>query len=471
MSVQKLTFVTGHAGTGKTTQLMELAGDLSESLITRPTIQFLLAVTHMHGARRRIDALLRKEHPNLPVRITTIHSFSLDIVNRWRRALGYNLPIVVDPDKGGLGVRYGAHHASFSEVLSMTLTLLDTASVRGFIATTYPLIVVDEFQECDADAIALIEKLTGISQVILAADGFQDLTTADNALCGALVWLESCKSNGATHIELSKQHRTNISNILHTAHCLRQNVPASSATIDKYVAPTVPMLAWKVVQAFLNKELVGTCAIICPTADPQLEALLTSINNQLAKKGVTRGIRWTRIQSSDQEKKSLCTELGISHTAHTPKIWSMKASDILKLQPRAASIHAKVIRFGKLSGRKEIYSDLVSQFAQAGLHADRSYSPLTGRFEVTTVHGAKNREFDHVFIFWGYRLPPGEKHRKLLYNAVTRAKRKCVLLVQQSKPALVQADPVLSILGQYQSPFGNAKKKSSNKKTAKKTSH
>jgi hypothetical protein len=46
-----LTYVTGHAGTGKTTRLMKMAGDLSESLITEPDFQCLLAVTHMHGAR------------------------------------------------------------------------------------------------------------------------------------------------------------------------------------------------------------------------------------------------------------------------------------------------------------------------------------------------------------------------------------------------------------------------------------
>jgi ABC-type ATPase involved in cell division len=70
-----LTYVTGHAGTGKTTRLMKMAGDLSESLISEPDFQCLLAVTHMHGARRRIDSLLHKEHPNIPVRVTTIHSF------------------------------------------------------------------------------------------------------------------------------------------------------------------------------------------------------------------------------------------------------------------------------------------------------------------------------------------------------------------------------------------------------------
>ena len=73
-----------------------------------------------------------------------------------------------------------------------------------------------------------------------------------------------------------------------------------------------------------------------------------------------------------------------------------------------------------------------------------------GRFEVTTVHGAKNREFDHVFIFC--RSPsPAAKRRKLLYNAVTRAKRSWMLLVLQGKPGMIGADPALNLLGDYPS--------------------
>jgi hypothetical protein len=462
------TYITGYAGTGKTTTLMKLAGELSETLIVHPEFQSLLAITRMHGARRRIDSLLHKEHPNIPVRVTTIDSFSLSIVNRWRRSLGYGLPIVVDPQIGGLGERYGAHHASFAEVLEMALKLLDSPCVKAFIAATHPLIIVDEFQECNADAMSLICKLADVSKVVLAADGFQDLSSGDDTPCEAISWLERCEATGATHIDLSIQHRTVDNRILHTAHCLRHNVQPSFPTIEKYACPTVPMLAWKIVQAYLSKQIKGTCAVICLAADSQLDAMLVSVNKQLADRGLTKGIRWTRIQTSDQEKKAICGELGISHEPHSAVPWKLEPEQVRKLGPRATLIHSKIIKFGKLTGREGIYTDLVSQFAQAGLHADRSYSPLTGRFEVTTVYGAKNREFDHVFIFWGYRLPPEKTRRKMLYNAVTRAKRSCVLLVQQSKPQLIKLDPALALLGDFPPPFESGKKRSTSKKVSSK---
>jgi UvrD-like helicase family protein/AAA domain-containing protein len=468
MSGHRLIFVTGDAGTGKTTQLMKLAGDLSEKLIIRKNFQSVLAITHMHGARRRIDGLLRKEHPGLAVRVTTIDSFSLDLVNRWRRALGHKLPVTACPNGNASGERYGTHHVPFREVLTLALRLLDTSSVRSFIADTYPLIIVDEFQDCGWEAVALVGRLASVSQVIAAADEFQDLTSEDNDSCEAVAWLKECKASGAEHIELSIPHRTNVSSILYTAHCLRENIKASSPTIEKFAAPTVPMLAWKIAQAFLKRELDGTCAIICPTADPQLDALLDSANNQLAKRGIQRGIRWNRIKSSDRARKDLLGELGLANIAEPAEVWKVSARDVAKFKPRAALIGARIMRFAKLTGAKDIDPEFVRTFAEAALHSERSYGHWDRKYEVTTVHGAKNREFDHVFVFWGYCLQPTQR-RKLLYNAITRAKKRCVLLVQQSDKKKINSDPALSLLGEFPSPIPLSAKPRTSKKRPNKT--
>ncbi len=50
-----------------------------------------------------------------------------------------------------------------------------------------------------------------------------------------------------------------------------------------------------------------------------------------------------------------------------------------------------------------------------------------------TVHGAKNREFDNVIVLWPAAVGGSDdQKRRLLYNAVTRAKERCVVLVQAS---------------------------------------
>lgn len=48
-----------------------------------------------------------------------------------------------------------------------------------------------------------------------------------------------------------------------------------------------------------------------------------------------------------------------------------------------------------------------------------------------TVHQAKNREFDGVVVLWPYQLGGDDEHRRrLLYNAVTRARNWCTVVVQ-----------------------------------------
>ncbi len=57
-----------------------------------------------------------------------------------------------------------------------------------------------------------------------------------------------------------------------------------------------------------------------------------------------------------------------------------------------------------------------------------------GRFPAMTVHQAKNREFEGVIVIWPHTVGGDAQHkRRLLYNAVTRAKKWCLVLVQGKK--------------------------------------
>jgi len=52
-----------------------------------------------------------------------------------------------------------------------------------------------------------------------------------------------------------------------------------------------------------------------------------------------------------------------------------------------------------------------------------------------TVHQAKNREFDRVIVLWPVTIGGGtDVQRRLFYNAITRAKHECVVIVQDPKP-------------------------------------
>ena len=48
-----------------------------------------------------------------------------------------------------------------------------------------------------------------------------------------------------------------------------------------------------------------------------------------------------------------------------------------------------------------------------------------------TVHQAKNREFDGVVVVWPHTVAgSADQKRRLLYNAVTRARKWCNVVVQ-----------------------------------------
>lgn len=57
-----------------------------------------------------------------------------------------------------------------------------------------------------------------------------------------------------------------------------------------------------------------------------------------------------------------------------------------------------------------------------------------GGVRTMTIHQAKNREFESVIVLWPYEVGGSpERQRRLLYNALTRAKRQALVIVQDPK--------------------------------------
>nr|WP_316628585.1 ATP-binding domain-containing protein [uncultured Brevundimonas sp.] len=78
-------------------------------------------------------------------------------------------------------------------------------------------------------------------------------------------------------------------------------------------------------------------------------------------------------------------------------------------------------------GRADIEAVIARKVALRRQHGGNS----THQFTALTVQQAKNREFDGVVVVWPYQVGGDVEHkRRLLYNAVTRAKRWCNVIVQ-----------------------------------------
>jgi superfamily I DNA/RNA helicase len=131
-------YITGEAGSGKTRKLMEQAAARGSELVIEPH-QRALAIAVMHGARRRLQATFARHCPKLPVTVSTIHSFALAVVNRWRRSLGISLPVSACDASCALTEKYWRTQATFDEVMELGCKVLSSPTVRRTLAATYPL--------------------------------------------------------------------------------------------------------------------------------------------------------------------------------------------------------------------------------------------------------------------------------------------------------------------------------------------
>jgi superfamily I DNA/RNA helicase len=67
---------------------------------------------------------------------------------------------------------------------------------------------------------------------------------------------------------------------------------------------------------------------------------------------------------------------------------------------------------------------------KAALHRAYSYRRPMG-IPVTSIHGAKNRQFRHVIVLWPHAVHGDAiQQRRLLYNAITRAQESCAVFVR-----------------------------------------
>ncbi len=452
----QLALVIGQAGTGKTTWLMEKVREKAPDLISSEH-QSLLAITRMHGARRRVEMKLRESVPGIRYTVTTIDGFALSILNRWRTALGWSRPIQSVRAEVDFGESIFGIEADFERVRIAATRLLEFRTVRQIIGSTYPLLAVDEFQDCHGSLLEFIKAISSCSPILLAADDFQLLDTNISG-CPAVEWVAELRTYQRAEItELTACHRTSAQGILEAARCLRDNIQATGPTVPVVCCPQEGPAAWKILEklVFNNNRWTGTTALICPSHDPFTQKVLKSCNVQLQKKNC-KPIQWNVEYTSEEEHEKICTSLGlVDKSGKTNGQWVMPK---VTLDPISTYVIARSQRFARLKGLKAIPRALVEQHVDSVVHETRAYRDYIPLRTVTTVHGAKNREFDNIFVVWTYKVPPDkDQQRRLLYNAVTRARNNCMILVWGNLTRAL-TDPTLRLLGPAQPAFSNRTK-------------
>lgn len=319
------------------------------------------------------------------------------------------------------------------------IELLEFDVVRDILGFSYPIVVVDEFQDCDGALLDVIKKLSDCCKLFVAADDFQKLD--NSADCPATEWL----SQTLELDQLDYIWRTNDGNILDSARAFRLN-EATTNGIEVKFAPSKDVAAYIVLSNMQWYDKMGsggkTVAIISPVG-PQsdsfvrhtLERLKEPIERKTTKKKKGYRLEPRPFQIED-EKRITAQDILVQCvgweslkvvTQDTIDNWTFDEHPAFEIAVKRAK------RLMKLRNTKQLSKVEFSALLSSGLHFVNTFITSGGNSRIfLTVHGAKNREFDDVFILWPqYTLPSQEMYlRKLMYNAITRAKRKVVVIAQ-----------------------------------------
>jgi hypothetical protein len=399
----------------------------------------------MHGGRRRLDTALAELYPLLPRTVTTIDSFALSLINRWRRALGAGRPFVFgdDPADDLFGIQL-----DFDEIAAKAIALMDSATVRSFIGTTYPLIMVDEFQDCHGKVLQFVQALAQCSSLALAADEFQLLDSAVVG-CPAVSWVQELKRNGrATVVELVTCHRTSANDILGATRALRDRSTVTGPSVPVIVCPGAGPAAFRIVEKLAwsqpSARWGGTCGLLSPTRDRWIGEVLASCDKQLAKRGL-RPLTWEMETTEGVDLQALLSELDVSDSVRLAEPWTDSPSSQAFLVQETVDA---VRRVQRSRGLEYVSRATVAYIARRLVHGTRTYGHRSSKRIVSTIHGAKNREFDHVFVLWPYSVTAdSEAKRRLLYNAISRARQTAMVLVRGDADRC-RKDAALSLLGE-----------------------
>jgi ATP-dependent DNA helicase RecQ len=195
--------------------------------------------------------------------------------------------------------------------------------------------------------------------------------------------------------------------------CLTRYTPSSDLVIP-------------LVQDVVQKQLTGTIAVLTHTNE---EALL--VQNLLLQHGIPTRLIMAQEGFSLRQllelkcfswyiRDKICGELGFISSEG----WEQSRTRIE--QEFASSANLPLVldvieEFEKTHGERKFWSDWLA-FLQEARTEDFIY-PETSKILVSTMHKAKGKEFDHVFLLLRNYPLVKESNKRVVYVAITRAKK------------------------------------------------
>lgn len=409
-----VTVFSGGAGCGKTHQLMQR---LAEIIPVEPPKdgQKVLALTFMHGARRRLDERLATV-PGLGRRYecTTLDSFASRVVRRWQ----------------SFAVKLGARvpkETEYDETCAVAAMILAHPEVVSWVKASFPILVLDEAQDLTRSRLSIVQCLATQLTALIAADEFQclDATLQPNP---AWEWLSAQED----HTALQKPMRTNVISLLDAAAALREGRPVQARKgLSICFTPTAPMAG-----GFLNTRISGLkgggLVVITPSVKDFANGVIAwSSHNSNSKGKGPYPIEWEKSETKAAE----AAMEGIALPRDATPAQALAAMQAIDDHALVREVASWLDRLSRTHNTSIITREALAERVQMICANRRRFQrPLDRGLRAMSVHGAKNREFENVVVLWPAAVAGDDEHkRRLLYNAITRAKSECLILVQLKK--------------------------------------
>ena len=353
----------------------------------------------------------------------TIDSLARSLVCRWR-----TLAREIEPD---LDL---APSPGFATICRAAALLIQKRCVSSWLKARYPVVVVDELQDCRGDHLCIVQVLSSCCHVIAAADGFQDLnSTGENP---AVEWL---RASGGKQTILTGNRRTRDQVLLKAAECLRSSQDCGDI-LGRCLSPALNanVAAGAVARTLFFKKPRN--AVILTPAGPAKNKWVSAVLERLSSKPIMpRGVpseigpfllNWEA--NVEEEKTELKTKLGDMSGGINLRDIEIRCSDN---SGALQDLYRWATRKFHVRGQTEFSESELGAALERISQSRRSFLPTAsfGRTRAMTVHQAKNREFEAVIVLWPFAVGGDlDSQRRRLYNALTRAQKWAAVIVQES---------------------------------------
>ena len=306
---------------------------------------------------------------------------------------------------------------------------MEKNDVREWVGRTYPLVIVDEAQDLRPERLRILRALEANVLMLAAADEFQCLIPALRP-SPAMQWLdERCKP-----LTLSAQRRTNQAVLISAAQAIRAGkAVVAGRNLTVVAAPGRPPFefAASCVANAIAWNGGKDIALITPSkAGGFVSAVVERVGSGPVgkKKNGPYQIHWE--QSDEDIVEHHVSNLDLPADGELAA--TLEALNMPGDHPAIGMCRDAVRRCHSLTGRQNFDHDFVRQQLAVCFTRYRRFANVNANhIKAMTVHQAKNREFNGVIIIWPYKIAgDAEQQRRLLYNAITRAKQWCAIIVQ-----------------------------------------